>query len=308
MSRSYTPPSNPILIIVGPTASGKSGLAVEIAKKLNGEIISADSRQVYKGLDIGTGKVTTKEMGGIPHHLLDVKSPKNIFTAHEYVRLGRTIIQDIQSRRKIPIVVGGTGFYIDALVGRIRLPDVPPDLALRKQLDKKSAEQLFTLLQKDDPRRAQAMNTPSERNNKIRLIRALEIALSQTTVPQITSEHPRAAKLIWIGITTDPDELRERITKRLKSRLKIGMIAEARQLHAKGLSYKRMEELGLEYRSLARFLKGIITRTELESELNRDISQYAKRQLTYWKRNHDIQWFKRTDINAIVIMITNSKE
>jgi len=285
-----------ILIIVGPTASGKTTLSIEIAKRFNGEVISADSRQVYRGLDIGTGKVTTREMQGIPHHLLDVASPKRVFTADDFVTRAHRTIADITARGKLPIIAGGTGFYIDALVGRITLPDVPPDPALRKKLADKSAAQLFALLQQKDPARATTMDTPSERNNKLRLIRALEIASANRKVAQVRlvqlhkSDLCSTYDVLWIGINPSLKVLEQNITVRLSQRLKAGMVAEARALHAAGLSYKRMQELGLEYRSLARYLQGKISHTEMEAELNRDIRRYAKKQLAYWKRNADIHW------------------
>ena len=278
-----------ILIIVGPTASGKSSLAVELAHMFDGEIISADSRQVYKGLNIGTGKVTKKEMAGIPHYLLDVCSPKKAFSAGEYVSLGRKAILDVASRGKLPIIVGGTGFYIDALTGRIPLPDVQPNAKLRKALSKKSAAQLFALLKKKDAARATSMDTPSERNNKARLVRALEIAGSIGKVPNIRDHSLYDA--LWIGIAPSDKTLRENINIRLTERINSGMIREAQKLHTAGLSYKRMEELGLEYRSLARLLKKQVTKAELETELQSDIWRYARKQIGYWKRNREITWF-----------------
>jgi tRNA dimethylallyltransferase len=285
-----------ILIIVGPTASGKTALAVELAQKLDGEVISADSRQVYRGLDIGTGKVTKREMQGIPHHLLDVASPKKTFTAEDFVTRAERAIVDISKRGKLPIIAGGTGFYIDALVGRITLPDVPPNPALRKRLASKTAEELFVNLKKQDPARAISMDTPSERNNKVRLIRALEIAdaLGKNPLPSIQEQKYHA---LWIGINPLFTVLEQKIIKRLSQRLKTGMVAEAKRLYAGGLSYKRMEALGLEYRSLARFLQGKITRAEMEAELGRDIRRYAKHQLSYWKRNTEIKWIKPSQSN-----------
>ena len=165
-----------ILILVGPTASGKSGLAVELARKFNGEVISADSRQVYKGLDRGTGKVTKREMKGVRHHLLDISSPKRTFSAQDFVDRAARAIEEIRSRGKLPIITGGTGFYIDALTRRIVLSDVAPDPKLRERLTSKDTGILYEMLKKNDPERASAMDTPSERNNKVRLIRALEIA------------------------------------------------------------------------------------------------------------------------------------
>lgn len=279
-----------ILCLVGPTSSGKSALAVKIALAFDGEIISADSRQVYRGLDIGTGKITKREMHGVRHHLLDVTSPKKIFTAHDFVVRARAAIADISARGKLPIICGGTGFYIDALVGRIALPDVPVDPKLRAKFEKKSTLQLFRPLQKRDPRRAKTIDP----HNKRRLIRALEVARALGTTPPARF-HFAGYEALWIGIAPPTNQLKERITIRLFARIRDGMIAEARRLHARGLSYKRMHELGLEYRSLARFLQDKISRTELEQELQRAIWRYARRQKTYWGRNKDIRWFNLND-------------
>ena len=164
-----------VLIIVGPTSSGKSALAVELARKFGGEVISADSRQVYRGLNIGTGKIAKREMRGVRHHLLDVASPKKYFSADEFVRKGKVALSNILQNDKMPIIVGGTGFYIDALVGRIALPNVPPDKKLREKLEKKTAAQLFAMLKQRDPRRAKTI----EPQHKRRLIRALEIVASR---------------------------------------------------------------------------------------------------------------------------------
>jgi tRNA dimethylallyltransferase len=296
-----------VLILVGPTASGKSALAVKLAKKFNGEVISADSRQVYRGLNIGTGKIANLEMAGVPHHLLDVARPKKVFSAQDFIDHAARAINDIISRGKLPIIAGGTGFYIDALVGRINLPNVAPDPTLRARLEKKNAAQLYELLQKKDPARAKMMATPSERNNKVRLIRALEIATNYKAQSFVKKEKPerlnKAIKslpsselgkkydCLWIGIAPDMKALDRKIKKRLIERFEHGMIAEAKRLHADGLSYKRMSELGLEYRSLASYLQKKISRKELETELYAAIRRYAHKQMGYWKRNKDIRWF-----------------
>ena len=299
--RSYNTPAmakkQKILIIVGPTASGKSALAVELARKFGGEIISADSRQVYKGLDMGTGKITKREMKNVPHHLLDVASPKKNFSAGDYVRLACKAADMIYHINHLPVVVGGTGFYIDALVGRIALPDVPPNKALRLRLAKKTVAQLFAILKKKDPRRARAMATPSERNNKIRLIRALEIARFQRS--GMMEVRPPSFDVFWIGVRPEDAELRKRINIRLRERLGKGMIGEAKKLHAKGLSFKRMEELGLEYRSLARHLRGDISRKEMQEELQSDIWRYSRKQIGYWRRNKEIKWFEPKEKTTI---------
>ncbi len=284
-----------VLVIVGPTASGKSSLAIRLAKKLGGEVISADSRQVYKGLDIGTGKVTKAEMKGIPHHLLDVASPKKAFSAGDYVRAAQRAIADISSRGKLPIIAGGTGFYIDALVGRIDLPDVPPNPALRKKLANKSAAQLFAMLTKKDPKRASAMDTPSERNNAVRLVRALEIAAA----PKPAARTIPSYNAVWIGVSPAQSVLDKKILKRLKDRVALGMVAEARKLKKAGLSYKRMRELGLEYRSLADHLEKKVSKDEMITTLYSEIRRYARKQTGYWNRNSDITWFDPKDTKKI---------
>ena len=292
-----------ILVILGPTASGKSALAVKLAKKLNGEVISADSRQVYKGLDIGTGKIPRREMRGVPHHLLDVASPKKHFSAGDFVKLARRKIKTIYHTGKLPIVVGGTGYYIDALAGRVILPNVAPDMRLRARLQKKTALQLYALLKKRDPKRAHAMSSKSERNNKVRLIRALEIAKyqgrSSVKLPRTVLGNTSSYDVLWLGINPPLKTLEKKIAVRLFARMRGGMVAEARKLHGAGLSYKRMEELGLEYRSLARFLQKKISKSEMETVLRRDILRYAKKQMSYWKRNKDIKWFRPTGSKKI---------
>ena len=176
-----------IIVVLGQTVTGKSDLAVKVAKKINGEIISADSRQVYKGLDIGTGKITQKEMKGVPHHLLDVANPKRRFTVAQYQKLTISAIAEIVRRDKTPIICGGTGFYIDAITKGVVFPEVPPNLKLRKQLNTKSAIALFEVLKKLDPVRAKNIDP----KNKVRLIRAIEIAKSLGKVPKIKETKPK---------------------------------------------------------------------------------------------------------------------
>jgi len=276
-------------VIVGPTASGKSALAVRLARLFGGEVISADSRQVYRGLDIGTGKIASREMRGVRHHLLDVASPKKVFSAQDFQSRARAAITAAARSGHLPIVAGGTGYYVDALLGRIALPAVKPDAALRAKLEKKSVAELYALLKRRDPRRAKMMASKSERGNRRRLIRALEVATALGRVP-IGPTHS-AYDVLWIGIAPPFAQLEKKIRTRLHSRVRAGMVAEARKLHKTGLSYKRMEELGLEYRSLARYLQGQITKEEMTAELNRDIRRYAKKQLAYWRRNPVIEWF-----------------
>lgn len=284
-----------IIVIVGPTASGKSSLAVTLAKKFNGEVISADSRQVYKGLDIGTGKITEREMKGVRHHLLDVASPRNIFTANDFVKLGRAAITDIFSRDKTPIICGGTGFYIDALLGRVVLPNAPANPKLRQQLSKYTPAQLYSMLAKIDPRRARSI----DEHNPVRLIRALEIAKALGKVPAVKPKQ-LPYEIQWIGIKPSTMTLRKKIHLRLRARMAGGMAAEANNLHRRGLSYKRMTALGLEYRYLAMYVQKKISKIEMIQELEKRIWDYAGRQMTYWKRNPEIKWFPPNRQSAII--------
>ena len=284
-----------IIVIVGPTASGKSELGVRIAHKFNGEIISADSRQVYRGLDAGSGKVR----GGwqkinkskyfiyksVLHHCIDIADPKKIFTAADFVECGRRAIADILSRCKTPIIVGGTGFYINSLIYNYSLPSTPQNLKFRAKLEEKPISELFTMLKKLDPERAKNI----DRQNPRRLIRALEIILSsKKPVPSLKKESNY--EILKIGLKINKKKLRENIENRLKKDLRRGIITESARLHKKGLSWKRMEELGLEYRLLAKFLQNFISKKELKEKLKTEIWRYAKRQLTWFKKEKDIFW------------------
>lgn len=273
-----------ILVIVGPTASGKTSLSIKLAKKFNGEIISADSRQIYRGLNLGTGKVTKKEMAGIRHHLLDVADPKKVFSVTNYVKLATKAIADIHARGKLPIICGGTGFYIQALVDGLIIPEVPPNTSLRNKLEKKTLAQLKAILKKLDKKRFETI----DKNNPRRIVRAIEIAKALGKVPVLKMETKYDPE--FIGISLPKEVLRERIHKRLLARLKVGMINEVRNLHKKGLSWKKMEELGLEYRYISRYLQNKITKKEMLEQLENAINQYAKRQMTWFKRDKRISW------------------
>ena len=254
-----------VIVILGPTASGKSAYAIELAKKYNGEIISADSRQIYKGLDIGTGKVTKEEMQGIPHHLLDIKNPDETYSATEWKADAEAAINDILKRNKTPIICGGTGYYIDALVKNNEYPDAPP---LKEPIEI-------------------PQNLDIDYKNKRKVQRAMELIAHYGHIPPVISkESPYTFKLIGI----DRTDLRERIEKRFLARMEAGMINEARLLHTNGLSFERMDELGLEYRYLAQYLKKEITKDELLKILPTKIWQYARRQKTWFRRDKTIEW------------------
>lgn len=365
-----------MFVILGPTSSGKSDYAIRLAKEVDGEIISVDSRQVYRGMDIGTGKVTRDPVSchpkhprpvipsvvegsplstadssvrrltrndkhffseGIRHHLLDVASPKREYNVTHFLRDAKKAIADIERRGKTPILCGGTTFWTEALLLGTSFPEVKPDKKLREKLGKYSAEKLFKTLKEKDPERAASIDP----KNKVRLIRALEIIASLGKVPplpinppetlrgamwassrQLTTNeetsflcHPEQSEgsrtsskqnevllLPWrdrndikIIILNPPKEiLHARIEKRLKERLDHGMIDEVKRLRKEGVSFKRLEGFGLEYRWCARFLQGNISREDLVTGLQSDIRHYAKRQLTFLRRlersGFDIEW------------------
>lgn len=276
-----------LVVILGPTASGKSALAVDLALRFNGEVISADSRQVYRGMDIGTGKITEEETRGIPHHLLSIASPHKQFSVTEYQRLGKAVLDAIIARNNLPIICGGTAFYIKALVDGMVLPEVSPNVALRASLATATISQLSAMLETLDPTRHSTIDTA----NPARLVRAIEIATAIGTVPPLTTVHKYTP--LFIGIQVDQEGLVSSIQTRLNTRINGGMIEEAEQLHQSGLSYERMEDLGLEYRFLARYLQGKIGKDALVTEIQKASEQYAKRQLTWWKHDSRINWVSR---------------
>ena len=277
-----------IIVILGPTASGKSALAVKIAKKINGEIISADSRQVYKGLDIGGGKITKKEMGGIPHYCLDIVSPKKIFTVANFKECAEKAIEKIFAKNKTPIIVGGTGLYIQAIVDNIVLPEVKPDWKLRKELEKKTTEEMFKMLKKLDPERARSIDAKNPR----RLIRAIEIAKALGKIPNLAVKPPSWGSL-QIGLKLPDEILKKNIEKRIKKMLKSGLVAETRKLKESGLSWKRIYELSFEYKYPALFLQGKISKDEMLAKMLTENWQYAKRQMTWFKRDKRIRWISK---------------
>lgn len=328
-----------IIIIVGPTASGKSSLGVSMAKKLNGEIISADSRQVYRRMDIGTGKVsrdqrlTTKAKkysnpshsildiehnyfsSGIRHHLLDVASPKKQFSVAEFKKLALGAIKDIVERGKTPVIVGGTGFWVDSLIYDWPLPEIKANKKLRARLDKNTAEQLFSRLKKLDPARAKII----DRYNKRRLVRAIEIVTAtgrKIPVFSLQKNYGRKdfvagnkkLKIKIIGLNPPKEILEQKIHKRLISRLNEDMVKEVRELHKLGAPWKRLDDFGLEYRFISRYLRGLINYDEMVEQTYGAIKKYAKRQMTWFKRNKNIEWFKsQKDALRYVIRIYPSE-
>lgn len=295
--------SNKIIVILGQTSTGKSDFAVEVAKQIGGEIISADSRQVYKGMDKGTGKITETEMKGIPHHLLDVANPSRVFTVNQFQKKASKKIAEILKRGKVPIICGGTGFYIDSIVNETVFPNVLPNKKLRLELYKKSAEELTTLLLKLDPRRAENI----DQKNKVRLVRAIEIAMALGQVPELNNNLSTAVdtnspmaefvslphskyQFLKIGLTLPTEILKERIHIRLLARIKYGMFDEVKKLHSDGLSWKRLNNLGLEYRFVSLYLQGLLEKDLMIEKLNTEIWHFAKRQKTWFKRDPNTLW------------------
>lgn len=274
-----------LIVILGQTSTGKSDFAVEVAKEIHGEIISADSRQVYKGMDLGTGKITKKEMRGVPHFLLDINSPSKVFSVSDFKKLADKKIEEIIKRKNIPIICGGTGFYIDTVINGNIFPEVPPNNKLRKELSSFSLLVLCELLGKLDPERLKTI----DKNNKVRLIRAIEIAKALGKVP-VLPKKDTTKNVLKIGLTVPDELLKERIMTRLLSRIKKGMIKEIQNLHNNGISWKRMENLGLEYRYVSFYLQGKLSKEEMVKKLYTEIWHFAKRQKTWFKRDKDTIW------------------
>lgn len=301
-----------ILVILGPTATGKTDLALSLAKKYQGELISCDSRQVYKGLDIGTGKLPSKFsnvvktdkfwiINGIKIWLYDVVSPKKQYSVAGYVKDAEKKIKDIIERNKLPIIVGGTGLYLKALLDGLPNLRVPVDKELRKKLEKLSLEKLQKKLQEVSFIAWEKMNY-SDQQNPRRLIRHIELSFTSDGGPKGFLRGGLSFKfnILKIGLTAPREVLYKKIDQRVLSRMSQGMIQEAIRLHKNGLSLKRMKSLGLEYGVLADFLqRKIKTKEELIKIMQGKIHRYLRRQQTWFKKNQDIFWFDITDLNYI---------
>ena len=275
-----------LLVLLGPTATGKSDLGVELALEFNGEVISADSRQVYKNLDLGTGKILPSEMAGVPHHLLDIAEPEQQISSITWKQKAEQVITEILARDRKPILVGGTGFYIQTLTENVILPDARPSPELRRKLEKMTTEDLNEKIKAQDPKRAETIDP----KNRRRLVRALEIIDTLGAVPKIKTGEKKYHTL-KIGLDRPDEELKTRIKNRLKKRIDQGLITEGENLKKAGLSDTRMEELGLEYRYLSRYLNGEISRNEMTEKIETTSWQYAKRQRSWFRRDRSIVWF-----------------
>ena len=265
-----------IICVIGPTASGKSAAAIALAKERDGEVISVDSRQVYRTLDIGTEKTLPEEMQRIPHHLIDVRDPEEVYTAGDFVQDATRLIREIRARGKTPILAGGTHFYFDALLYGLPEGGVLPEL--RVELEKQSAEALFAQLEVQDPDRAAHIDPKNPR----RLIRALELVALHAKVPTRERSTP-AYDVEWVVVDVPRDELRARIDVRLERALERGLIEEVRSTRDR-VGDTRLNELGLEYRIVGEYLRGERTEASLLTALSTKLWHYARKQKAWIRR------------------------
>ena len=270
-----------LIVIEGTNASGKSGLGVALALKYGGEIVSADSRQVFRGLDLGSGKITPEETRGVPHHLIDVCAPGDFFSMADFQRLAYAAIDGILARGKLPFLVGGTGLYVDAVADGYELSDVTPDLDLRARLETYETPALYEMLREKLP------DTEIDPRNRNRVMRALERLAANDYHPGRRSPRYDTLKL---GVTWDRETLKKRIDERLEKRLNDGMVDEVRGLISQGVSTEFLMKLGLEYRYLARYLLGEIGYGQMVLELGNAIKKFAKRQMTWFRREENLHW------------------
>lgn len=270
-----------LMVIAGTNASGKSGLGVTLAKRYGGEVVSADSRQVFSRLDLGSGKITPEEMQGVPHHLIDVCAPGDFFSMADFQRLAYQAIDDILARGKLPFLVGGTGLYVAAVADGYQLSDRAPDLDLRARLETLDTPALYAMLREKLP------ETDIDPRNRNRVMRALERLAADDYHPGRKAPRYETLKL---GVGWDRETLKARIDERLERRLAQGMAEEVAALLREGVSEEFLMKLGLEYRYLTRYLKGEMDYDRMKLELGNAIKKFAKRQVTWFKRDPEIHW------------------
>jgi tRNA dimethylallyltransferase len=283
-----------LITVLGPTASGKSALGIALAQRFHGEIVSADSRQVYRGLDIGTAKVTPEEQALVPHHLLDVADVREIFTVSQFQQQAIVAINHILARGHQPLLVGGSPHYIQAVVDNLDIPSIPPQPALRAELEARPLSELLAQLEELDPRSAAMI----DRNNPRRVIRALEVCLVSG---KPFSEQRRVATPLYtsllLGVQWPREVLYKRIDRRVDERMQQGMVQEVRDLLEQGVSHERLEALGLEYRFISRWLRGeFASEGEMVERLKYAIHDFTRRQLTWFRKDTRIVWLEGYDL------------
>jgi len=280
--------NNKLITILGPTASGKSDLAVKLAKKFNGEIISADSRQIYKEMDIGTAKITKKEMLGIPHYMIDIVKPNQKFTLAQFQKKTIKIIKDIQKRNKLPFLVGGTGLYIQSVVDNLKIPGTKPDEKLRNKLEKLTNQELINKLEKLDPKALKIIDI----KNKRRLIRALEICLlTKKPFSEQRKKNKSIFNTLQIGLKLDTKNLEQKIIRRIEKMIENGLIKENKKL-LKKYGSKPYSMSGIGYKEIIPYINNEITLEQSKELIKIHTHQYAKRQVTWFKRDKTIKWIK----------------
>ncbi len=278
-------PHNKLVVILGPTASGKSDLAIKLAEKFNGEIISADSRQVYQEMDIGTAKIEIKKVM-IPHYLIDIIKPNQEFTLAQYKKLAVKIIKDIQKRGKLPFLVGGTGLYIQSVIDNLQIPKVKPDKKLRNKLEKLTNQELCQQLKKLDP----LSDATIDHRNKRRLIRALEVCL--ITKKPFSKQRKKDKPLFdvcQIGIKSNKKTLEKRINQRVGKMFEAGLIEEVKKL-AQKYSPDLPSMSGIGYQEIIPYLQGEITLEQAKELIKQHSRQYARRQMSWFRRDKRIIW------------------
>ena len=280
-----------IISVVGPTASGKTALSIEIAKKYNGEIISADSMQIYRGMDIATAKPTKEEMQGIVHHLIDNVNPEDEYSVAQYVKDARNAILDIDSRGKTPILVGGTGLYVNSLLDNVQFSDSPIDEELRQKLNSLSTEELLPILYDVDRESYEKLSI--EKNHK-RIVRALEIYYQtgkpKSVVDKEAKSVPSPYEAIKIGLNAnDRQFLYDRINTRVDLMIDMGLLDEAKKFLSKNLSSTASKAIG--YKEFIPYFNGESSLVECKNLLKMETRRYAKRQITWFKRDKEIHWF-----------------
>ena len=275
-----------LIVIEGTTASGKSGMSVELAAHYGGEIISADSRQVFRGLDLGSGKITPEETQGVPHHLIDVVNPNDFFSMHDFQRMAYEAIDGVIARGKIPFLVGGTGLYVASVTEGYVMSDIEPDLEYRAYLETFETPKLYEMLMAVRP------DAEVDAKNRNRVMRILEKIHDGDDID--APNQPRY-DCLKIGMTYDRPVLRDRIDERLKLRVELGMIEEVQRLIDEGATIEFILKLGLEYRFVTQYLTGEIPdKQEMLDLLATAIKQFAKRQMIWFRRDKDIQWLNMT--------------
>jgi len=288
-----------LIVITGPTASGKTALSVELAKRLDGEIVNADSMQIYKYMDIGTAKPDMEERQGIPHHLIDIVNPDESFSVARYCECAKEVIDDIHKRGKIPVMVGGTGLYVDSLVNNIQFSEIEPDEDYRMEMenlaDQKGNQYIYNMLLDIDPEGASKIKVADRK----RVIRALEVYhLTGKTITwhnQQSRSVPSPYNTTMFAIDVDREALYDKINRRVDIMVKNGLVDEVKKILDMGIKKDTTAMQAIGYKEIAEYLQGVITLEEAIDKIKQGSRRYAKRQLTWYRRNEKINWVKNID-------------